>query len=76
MSRFPFSKSLFLLLTIFLTACGGGYGGGGNNGGGGGGSGTAPTVPSGLAVTAGNAQVNISWTAVSGATTYREARNH
>ena len=73
MRRFPFSKSLFLVLTTFLTACGGSYGGGGNNGGGGGG-GSAPGVPTGLTATAGNAQVSLAWTAVSGATTYNVKR--
>src|ERR1700681_4117278 len=40
----------------------------GGNGGGGGGS--APAAPSGLAATAANAQVNLTWSASSGASGY------
>jgi len=75
MRRFSFSKSLFLVLTISLTACGGGYSGGGNNGGGGGGGGTTPGVPTGLTATAGDTQVSLSWTAVGGATSYHVKRS-
>ena len=71
MLRFSFSKSLLFVLSVFLTACGGGYGGG-NNGGGGGG--VAPATPSGFAAAAGDAQVVLTWTAVSGATTYNVKR--
>jgi fibronectin type 3 domain-containing protein len=71
MFRFSFSKSLLFVLTVFLTACGGGYGGG-NNGGGGGG--VAPASPSGLNAAPGNAQVTLTWTASSGATTYNVKR--
>jgi hypothetical protein len=74
MFRFSFSKSLLFVLTVFLTACGGSYGGG-NNGGGGGGGGVAPAIPTGLSATAGNAQVGLAWTAVSGATTYNVKRS-
>jgi fibronectin type 3 domain-containing protein len=38
------------------------------------GSGTAPATPTGLAATAGNAQVALTWTASSGATTYNVYR--
>src|SRR5882724_5254606 len=72
MFRFSFSKSLFLVLTVFLTACGGSYSVGNNGGGGGGG--TAPSSPSGLTATAGNAQVSLTWTAATGATTYNVKR--
>src|SRR5882724_9211822 len=71
MFRFPFSKSLFLVVVLSLTACGGGYGGGNNTGGNGG---TAPASPSGLTATAGDAQVSLTWTATSGATTYNVKR--
>ena len=49
-----------------LLGCAGGYGGGGNGGGGG----NPPGAPTGLTATAGNAVVNLSWTAGSGATGY------
>lgn len=60
-----------VLLSLFFSACGGGYGG---NGGGGGGGGNPPAVPTGLSATAGNAQVSLSWTASSGASTYNVYR--
>ena len=74
MFRLSFSKSLLFVFTVFLTACGGGYGGG-NNGGGGGGGGTAPGTPTGLTATAGDTQVALAWTAVSGATGYHVKRS-
>ncbi|HEY6182773.1 MAG TPA: fibronectin type III domain-containing protein, partial [Terriglobales bacterium] len=73
MCRFPFSKSLFVVLAAFLTACGGGYGGGNNTGGGGGG--VAPGTPTRLAAVAGDTQVSLTWTAVSGATSYHVKRS-
>src|SRR5262245_12347223 len=36
---------------------------------------TAPSAPTGLAATAGNAQVSLSWTASAGATTYKVKRS-
>jgi hypothetical protein len=42
--------------------------------GGGGGGGSAPAAPTGLAATAGNAQVSLSWTASAGATSYNVYR--
>ncbi len=68
--RIPFLYSLAGLL--FLSAGCGSYGGG-NGGGGGGGS--APAVPTGLAATPANAQVNLTWNASSGATGYYVKRS-
>lgn len=65
---------LIILLTTFFAACGGGYGGGGGNGGGGGGGGNPPAAPTGLTATGGNAQVSLSWTPSSGASTYNVYR--
>src|SRR6266446_8839390 len=67
--------SLLLLssLTVVLlcmAGCGGGYGGGGNGGGG-----NAPSAPTGLTATAGNAQVTLNWTASSGVTGYYVKRS-
>ena len=62
-----FLMGLFL---VQLTGCAGlSQGNGGKNGNGGGGA-TVPSTPSGLAATAGNAQVSLSWSASSGATGY------
>jgi hypothetical protein len=55
---------LALLLAAFQASCGA-YGTGNT-----GGNGSVPTVPTGLAATAANAQVNLIWTASSGATGY------
>jgi fibronectin type 3 domain-containing protein len=63
--------SLLLSLTaaiLWLASCNGSYGGGG-------GGGNAPSAPTGLTATAGNAQVNLAWTAVSGATGYYVKRS-
>lgn len=56
--------ALFLSLLLFLAGC---NGGGGSSSGGGGG---IPSAPGGVAASAGNAQVTVSWGAVSGATSY------
>ena len=59
----------FLLISVcsffiaFLNGCGSGQGTATPTG-------TAPSAPTGVTVTAGNKQVSISWTAVSGATSY------
>jgi len=57
-----------LQLTNLLTGCGGskGSGGGGTQ---------VPPTPTGLAATAGNAQVSLSWTASTGATSYNVQRS-
>ena len=54
-----------LLLATLMIACGGGLGGGG---------GTVPDTPLGLVATAGSQQVNLTWTASSGATSYHVKR--
>jgi fibronectin type 3 domain-containing protein len=69
--RFSLGQTLLLALALFLAGCGGGSTGGGTNTGG---NTTAPTAPSGLTTTAGNAQVSLSWTASAGATTYNVKR--
>ena len=72
--RSTLTQSLFLILTLSLIACGGGgTGGGGNTGGNS--NPTAPAVPSGLSATAGDAQVSLTWTASSGATSYNVKRS-
>jgi fibronectin type 3 domain-containing protein len=60
---------LALLPAALWAGCGGGYGGGG------GGGGSAPAVPTGLAAAGANAQVNLTWTASSGATLYYVKRS-
>jgi len=59
-----------ILSVLFLAGCGS-YGGGGGNGGGG----SAPLAPAGLTATASNGQVNLTWTASSGATGYYVKRS-
>ena len=66
--RFPLLLSSTLAL-LSLARCGG-YGGGGNGGGG-----NAPAAPTGLAATAANAQVTLTWNASSGATGYYVKRS-
>lgn len=63
--------SLVPLLTIALLFAGCG---GASSSGGGGGTGNPPAAPTGLTATAGNAQVSLSWTASSGATSYTVLR--
>lgn len=57
--------------SAWLFGCGGGYGGGGNGNGGA----NLAGAPTGLMATAGNAVVNLSWTAGSGATGYYVKRS-
>ncbi|MFI5399453.1 MAG: DUF1565 domain-containing protein [SAR324 cluster bacterium] len=56
--------------SFVLLGCGGGGGGGGGGGVSTSTSGSAPAVPKNVSVVPGDTQVTISWTAVSGATTY------
>jgi hypothetical protein len=62
-------NSLVLLLTILSAACGGGSGGSSTV------VGSAPATPAGLTATAGTAQVALTWSAVSGATSYAVSRS-
>jgi len=62
---------LVAALCAILSGCGGSSGGGG---GGGGGGPTVPAAPSGLQATAGSAQVSLTWSASSGATSYNVKR--
>ncbi len=55
---------LTALLAVSFMGCGGGGGDGGGT------TGTVPSAPTGVAATAGNGQVTISWTAATGATSY------
>src|SRR5260370_1566353 len=52
---------LFTVTLLWLAGCGGGYGGGGGN---------PPAAPTGLAASAANAQVNLTWNASAGTTGY------
>ena len=61
------------ILAVFAAACGGVYSGGSSDNSGGGV--TVPPAPGGLHATAGNAQVSLSWSASSGATTYYVKRS-
>lgn len=70
LSPSPLPISVLLLSVLLsLAACSSG-----NNGGGGGG-GSAPGTPSGLTATAGNAQVSLTWGAVSTASSYNVKRS-
>jgi Glycoside hydrolase family 44/Fibronectin type III domain len=64
------STVLVILAALFLQACGGS----GSSGGGGGGGGNPPPAPTGLTATPGNAQVGLSWSASTGATSYNVMR--
>src|SRR3989338_2030534 len=61
--RFFLLISVYSFFIAFLNGCGSGQGTATPTG-------TAPSAPTGVTVTAGNKQVSISWTAVSGATSY------
>jgi hypothetical protein len=67
-----FSLLLPATLALLCLAGCGGYGGGSNGGGGGG---NAPPSPTGLAASTANAQVNLTWSASSGATGYYVKRS-
>src|ERR1700689_567731 len=67
-SRFRFAAIAVTAALVILTGCGGG------NSGSGGGI-VDPPAPTGLIATAGNAQVSLSWTASSGATSYHVKRS-
>jgi len=62
-----------VLLVMLQAGCGGYSSGGGGNGGGGGNN--APSTPSGVTASAANAQVNLTWSASSGATAYYVKRS-
>lgn len=68
MRRSALIKVLFLLPILLLLACGGGTGGGGKS------VVVIPAAPSGVTAIAANGQVNLAWTAVSGATSYNVKR--
>jgi hypothetical protein len=61
---------LVLIAAMVMSSCGGGGGNGGGTGGG-----NPPSTPTGLTATAGDAQVSLTWTASSGATTYNVKRS-
>src|SRR3989338_269327 len=63
-------KKIFLaifIFVVFISACGSGGGGGGGTTDT---TGSAPSAPTGVLATAGSGQVSISWSSVSGATSY------
>ena len=68
MRRSALIKVLFLLPILLLLACGGGTGGGGKS------VVVIPAAPSGVTAIAANGQVDLAWTAVSGATSYNVKR--
>jgi hypothetical protein len=73
-AKIDFSALIVLLViaaALVLQSCGGS---GSSGGGGGGGGGSAPSAPTGLTATPGNAQVSLSWSASTGATSYNVER--
>lgn len=80
--RWRWLQTIVIGSTLLFASCGGGVAGASSGGSGNGsnGSGTtgqpsAPGTPAGLAATAGNQQVALSWTAVSSATSYHVKRS-
>ena len=69
------AKVFCLSFLVVILLLGASCGGGGNGGGGGGGGVTVPLAPTGLAATAGNAQVSLTWNVSSGATSYYVKRS-
>ena len=69
-NRFCRAASVLILISVFA-ACGSSGSGGGGSGGGG----NAPATPTGLAATAGNTQVVLTWNASTGATSYTVGRS-
>ncbi len=72
-ARITSPLTLCLLATALLVGCGGSSSS--NSGGSTGGGVVAPAAPTGLMATPGNAQVTLSWTASSGATSYSVKRS-
>jgi fibronectin type 3 domain-containing protein len=75
MARCTMTKSISsfaLLAALFLSGCMGYTSGGGNGGGGGS---KAPAAPAGLTASAANAQVNLTWSASTGASAYYVKRS-
>ncbi|MGA7914282.1 MAG: glycoside hydrolase family 44 protein, partial [Candidatus Acidiferrales bacterium] len=75
-ARRPFPALVLGCLTALLllhTGCAGTHGGAYSGGGGGGNN--APSAPTGLAATAGNSQITLTWSADSGATGYYVKRS-
>src|SRR5271167_1228273 len=71
--RIAVRRTVFLFATFFLATLL--LGCGGSTGSGGGGGSPVPAIPAGLVATAANAQVILSWTASSGATSYNVKRS-
>lgn len=65
---------LVIGVVLLLAGCGGGYGGS-SSGGGNSTPPSPPAVPSGVTATAGDTQVALSWTAVTGAASYHVKRS-
>jgi parallel beta-helix repeat protein len=73
MRRLIFGRAIFLSAALAATSLF--VGCGGSSGASGGGTTVVPATPAGLVATAGNAQVSLSWTASSGATSYNVNRS-